>query len=644
MTPTKPKIDRWWLILTNMLLCFLPVLSRADDVEGWRKPLREKEKLLEANILHRHNILGLYPSMVQIPPAGQKMDITTATPFSDVVHSVAWTSHYLAGACYRYAWLRDNGGSAEEVDQARRRADELFEAVYRCQRVTGKRGLLARGYLIGTGPTFDERRAAAHRDDWHQGHVDGYDLRFCAAPSHHIYSAATMGMGFYYELAAQGEQKRRAREAIDALVSWWVDNDYKIAGYNENSRPPFSILGYTDGRTLNTRVMMAVSAARIAYHVTGKAKFKRAFEDLVGRYGVRDLKQFRTAKGYDDAHHVFAHLDLLHRVETNKQLRAAYAIVADGLWGDHYKDEGHSHFTFIYYHLRPEAPGKAQALKNALFTLATWPTDMTIQPIMSSLDPSMKPPYPVYATGWDNEFIWKGNLLRPDSHTSRIATQIIVSPQSPHVAAVADPSGHLYVTHDGGASEGGWRCVSDRLRSPVRGAAFGPRTRIMAVACDDGYYITQTGGDEWRRLPLETNSTPTSVQFDPGNPDILFAMTARSIHRSLDYGPELVGNAWVDVGSRLPRGISLQFTIVPSGSDGESRIYARNGFRLFYKLSDAAGWQMSQLGVGRYGESLDIRHSVLAFNRAGQRMARGTPVCLYTAWFVGPSVLTPRQR
>ena len=36
-------------------------------------------------------------------------------------------------------------------------------------------------------------------------------------------------------------------EAIDALVGYWVDNDYKIEGYDD-ARPPVPILGLTDVR------------------------------------------------------------------------------------------------------------------------------------------------------------------------------------------------------------------------------------------------------------------------------------------------------------------------------------------------------------------------------------------------------------
>ena len=90
---------------------------KAFDV-GWRKPLSTKEREIEANILQRHNILGLYPSMVEVPIDGSSVDITTSAPFSDAVHAVAWTSHYLAGASYRYAWLRDGIDIGVEIAHA----------------------------------------------------------------------------------------------------------------------------------------------------------------------------------------------------------------------------------------------------------------------------------------------------------------------------------------------------------------------------------------------------------------------------------------------------------------------------------------------------------------------------------------------
>ena len=56
-----------------MLLCLVGLGSiaavRADD--SWKKPLAIKEREIEAGIRKRHNVLGLYPSMVEIPRSGE---------------------------------------------------------------------------------------------------------------------------------------------------------------------------------------------------------------------------------------------------------------------------------------------------------------------------------------------------------------------------------------------------------------------------------------------------------------------------------------------------------------------------------------------------------------------------------------------
>ena len=64
-------------------------------------------------------------------------------------------------------------------------------------------------------------------------------------------------------------------------------------------------------------------------------------------------------------------------------LRQAYGVVADGLW-QHYQNEGHSHYLHLLQ-TAPQCSGQRQAMRLAHHTLATWPTDMTIQPIMSDL-------------------------------------------------------------------------------------------------------------------------------------------------------------------------------------------------------------------------------------------------------------------
>ena len=548
--------------------CFLIIIElfcTAGSVLGedntWKQPLDVKEKLIEKGIELKHNIMGLYPSMVQVPPDGGPIDLTTTNPFADIQHAVCWTSNYLAGLSYKYAFLKEHGASKEELDAARRRADEVFEAVYRCQRITGVKGLQARGYFLGHGDVYAERRDSTKLPFWRQGEADGQAFRWVGDPSHHNYSAAIRGLGHYYNLAAEGKQKERARDCIDTLVGYWVDNDLKISKFDK-SLPDVPILGITDGKTLNTRVFMALSGAKIAYYATGKEKYKKVYEDLIERYGVRNLESFKTEKDHDDGEHVFCHLDLLFRIEDDPELLAAYRKVADGLW-ENFKDDAQSLFTYIYFAIAPDGSNKETALNEALFTLRTFPTDMTVKPRMNSLNSDLKPPYPTYLAAWDNEYIWKAHLLRPDGWKSGIVTDVAVSPEDPMVL-YAVGRGELYQSRDGAATWQNWRPISQALDSPVRAVKVGERSRILFVACGDGFYLSTTAGAEWEKMPVPSDAgLPVNVIVDPENPNVLYTMTSKGAYRSIDFGDEFIAKSWESLTNGLPPLNNAQYLVAP---------------------------------------------------------------------------------
>ena len=568
--------------------------------QTWKAPLSVKAERIEAGIQRRHSILGLYPSMVEIPRDGGPIDITTTNPFADIQHAVCWTSNYLAGLSFCVAFLEKSGATKEDIERARRRADEVFEAVYRCQRVTGVRGLQARGYLLGHGETYAEKHAGAGKlPYWRQGTADGMDFRWVGDPSHHNYSDAVHGLGQYYDLAARGRQKERARQAIDDLVSYWVDNDLRIAKY-DRSLPAVPILGATDGKTLNTRVFMAIAGARVAHYATGKAKFKAVFDRLVAQYGLRGLENFKTEKNFDDAEHCFCHLDLLWRIEGDPELRAAYRKIADGLWANHDSD-AQSLFTYIYFAIAPDGPGREKALREALFSLQTFPTDMTIKPRMNSLYAQLKPPYPVYLAAWDNEYIWKGNLLRADGWLSRIVIDVAVSGEDPIVLYAVDEAGGLYQSRDGAAMWQNWRPIDQRLPSPARAVDAGRRNRIVAVAGRDGFYLTVTGGAEWKRLPLPSGAgQPRDIFFDPENPNRLYAITDRGVYRSRDFGGEYIGGSWECLTERLPDLRNARWAVIP-GRPG--RVFAVTDEHLFTRRLDQPAWtRRTGFGLDEYGQ------------------------------------------
>ena len=584
------------IYLLSIFFLFNPV--QADD--SWKRSLSEKADIIEDGIQKRHNILGLYPSMVEIPFDSDKIDITTRNPMADIQHAVCWTANYLAGLSYRYAYLKQSNADSKQIERARKRADEVFEGIYRCQRVTGVKGLQARGYFVGHGESYAERQRSTKLPYWRQGEVDGLPLRWVGDPSHHNYSDVIHGLGQYYTLAAEGKQKDRARKAIDALVSYWVDNDLKIAKY-DRSLPEVPILGFTDGKTLNTRVMMAIAGAKVAHYATGKKKFKRIYDQLLEKYNVRNLKVFKTGKSYDDAEHVFCHVDLLFRIETDPELLEAFRTVADGLWQNH-KDDAQSLFSYIYYSVAPDAAEKDKALKEALFTLQTFPTDMTIKPRMNSLNPDIKAPYPTYLAAWDNEYIWKAHVLRPDGWHSRIVVDVAVSPEDSMVIFAVGAEGGLYQSRDGASTWQNWRAINQNLHSPVRRVVVGERTRILMTACDDGFYLTTTAGSSWQKMPVPLSSEkPIDIEVSPKDFNIIYAITDENVYRSRDYGDEYAGQSWEKLTAELPALRSPKF-VIAHGSPG--RLYIVSEKRIFTRRLNEKDWTRgSDFGLGGYAET-----------------------------------------
>jgi len=559
----------------------------ADD--SWKQPLVVKEAALERNCAERHNILGLYPSQVEVPLDGGPVDNTTLG-IGNIAHSVCWTANYLAGASYRYAFLKKSGAPADEVAAAKARADELFEAVYRCQLVTGVRGLQARGYAIGHGESYEERWNDPTRNEWHQGVGEYADLRWRGDPSHHNYSDSSHGLMQYWRLAAEGAQKGRARDAIDALVSYWVDNDLMIYKL-DRSRLPTPILGFTDGRTLDTRVMMAIAAAKYAHVVTGDAKFQAAYDQLTTEYGVRGLRQFAVEKDFDDAEHVFCHLENLLNIEDDPELRAGYHVVLDALWQQH-RDDGQSLFTYIYAGLTPDAPDMEKPLEQALRALQTWPTDTTLQPRMNSLTKKHGPPFPVYAAAWDNEYIWKNNLLRGDGWLSRTVTDLDVPEEDPMVLYAVDEDGSVYQSRDGAATAAGWRPIDDRLPSRARAVAAGPKARMVYVACEDGFYRSMTGGYTWERMPApQDGGRPVDIHIDPNAPFVLYATTTRGAYRSPDFGEEFLGQSWESLTQGLPQTGDAQYYVAAATAERQGRVYALLNDICFSRRLDETAWQ-----------------------------------------------------
>src|ERR1041384_6493473 len=122
--------------------------------------LRDKAAYFQRDLLDKHSLDGLYVSIVPAAPPGTKLPHTVNEP-GNVIHAGVWTGRYLGGVGYEYAVTRDKG--------VRVRGGEILRALRILQEVTGKAGLLARGYVKGHGPVEDWERDGKASAEWHQG-------------------------------------------------------------------------------------------------------------------------------------------------------------------------------------------------------------------------------------------------------------------------------------------------------------------------------------------------------------------------------------------------------------------------------------------------------------------------------------------
>jgi hypothetical protein len=573
------------------MLALSMAAAAADD--SWRVPLSQKADIFERNVLERHWIDGLYPSSVEVPLDGGPVDQTTQGS-SNIAHSINWTSYYLGGQCFRYLFTQDPA--------VREHCNRVFEAIYRCQLVTGVRGLQARGYARGHGDSYEEREDSGHANDWHQGAGEYRDYRWRGSPSHHNYSGAIYALGMYYDLVAEGAWKDRCREAIDALVSYWSDEpDFIIKKYDGSISTP--ILGFTDGRTPNTRIIMAAAGLRVAYHATGSSKYLDRYRALTDQYQFRTWRQpIQGRDSFDDTDHVLQHMENMLRIEDDAELRAFYEHVAADLWAAHQRDR-QALFNYIYFGLFPDAAGKEEALADALWTLQSYPTVKVFRPRMNSIrddietaDGRAKAPLPLYESPWDNEYQWKGHLYALDGWLSRVVVSLASPSEDGAVLYAADTRGDLYKSVDGAKT---WRQIGENLVRPVRRVAAGPRVRMAYVVADDGVYRTSTAGERWHRLPLPAGAgAPREVSVDPRNGNVLYVATDAGLYRSRDYGEAWIGERWECLTTDLPPSLTARFAL----AFGSPNVwYAVLDDVVFRRADGAERWTRgAELGSGGY--------------------------------------------
>jgi hypothetical protein len=531
-----------------LLISVMPAFAGSPAVTD-SSPLRDKAAWFQRDLLDKHWLDGLYVSIVPAAPPGKVLPHTVNEP-GNVIHSGVWTGRYLAGVGYQYAVTRD--------PWARRHGGEILRALLIQQEVTGKPGLLARGYVKGHGPVEGWERDGQDSPKWHQGQGKYSDYRWHGDVSVDNFNAVLYGYAIYYDLAADKSQRQIIAEDVDKLMTHLLDNECRIIDVDgevtlwghvgidpDPSRDEYYRKLYATRfkraeaadetwRPPLRASLMLLPDLLIAHHITGKARYLDFYHRVVERFkdnpDLRNAGPFsleRLAKvNHSSEGQAYEALYNLIRYEQDPGLLKIYRGWVNELWEMNWM-EGNSLFTWMTCALLPdyqppakpglpatgprEIPHREEALKMAVETLELYPVDRVLRPVMNSLRADMKRnpfargetqsarPIPINQRPLDNEYAWKGNPYQMDNWLKPIITMFQFSCDDPLVAWFCDSAGVLFMTLDGGQS---WRDVSTGLRGArVQNiAASSRRTFVLHAQTDQGMFLSRDGGLSWRPI------------------------------------------------------------------------------------------------------------------------------------------------
>jgi hypothetical protein len=518
-----------------LLLALLP--GHAQTVSN-SSPLEVKARYLQRDLVDKHLLQGLYVSIVPSVPPGVKLTHTVDEP-GNVIHAGVWTGRYLAGVGYQYAVTKD--------PRVRQHGGEILSGLRRLQEVTGKPGLLARGYVKDHGPVVGFERGGGDSAHWHQGQGEFAGYRFYSDVSVDNFNAVLYGYAIYYDLAADAAQRAIIAHDVDRLMTHLLDNQYRIIDLNgevtqyghvgmdpDPARDAYYQKVYASSRARYSAgpdwkpslraSLMALPDLLIAYHVTGKQRYMDEYRKVIARFGdnpeaQRDTRPFsleRVARvnhssegqAYEAIFHLMAY-------EKDPALHQRYQRWLDDLWEMNWM-EGNSLFTYMTLAFEKEPPHGKEALDLANESLRRYPVDRRMLPVMNSIRPEFEissfadrgrvkqgtKPVPMDQRPLDNEYAWKGNPYQLDGWLLPSIAALEYSCDDPLVAWFSDANGKIYFTRDGMKS---WQDVSWGLEgAKVRNLrASDRRTFVIWADTDRGVAMSRDGGMSWRAAPAE---------------------------------------------------------------------------------------------------------------------------------------------
>jgi len=557
--------------------------------------MKEKAMHYEKNLIKNHLVDGLYVPNIYLDKEG-KSDLTT-TGGADVAHAGVWTGRLLGGIAYQYAVTKD--------ESIRQNLGQLvLDGLKRLNDVNGIPGLLARGYWKGHGPTSDDR------GEHHPGAPPYQDYRWVGSVSVDNYCGVMFGYGIYYDLAADEKQKKQIEEQVDQLMGYVLDHnmtivdvDGKVTEWGHWLDDPDYLGQHPFDLITQIQMTVAMSALKVAYHITGKEKYQKKYMELVNKYKFPDVKAFPEIRippadvPYSDLNMVIESLYNLMRLEKNEKLLSSYRVLLENIW-NLVRDSGNSFFGFAV----AASLGEKNVDEKSIETLRLFPADKIVKPTMNSIKAEWQKyaqgkkstvPVPINIRPLDNDFEWKASPFRLDGWLPATIVSLSVTEEDPMVLYAADEAGYIYRSIDGANA---WQNISVGLGgAKVRNIIASNRSlRIVFAATDRGLYRSRDGGIYWERILQEVNVGIREIYTDPNDDLVLYAVSEDNrIFESVDLGEE-----WHSISAGLTERYraNIVLGIAPAKPTTLYAAIARGIFKFdrkeqkWHKISDILPW------------------------------------------------------
>jgi len=306
-----------------------------------------------------------------------------------------YTAMYLAMESFRYAATKD--------PRAKANAKKAFEALRFLQTVTRTPGFVARTVIPSTWKSMADPNRKISDRQWAEMYVgnprekrvetrwrpssDGKWLWKSDTSSDEI-TGHMFGYLFYYDLVADGSERRHVCKHVLNIVDYIIDNGYVLLGI-DGTHTKWGVWSpqklnhdpdWKPERGVNS--VEILSFLKLAYHMSGHKRYQKEYLDLLHKHNYAD--NVKRAKTYNHAWRT--HIDdellalaypclLMH--EDDPKLKHLYRESLDH-WYTAAKADRSPFFNFIYGACVGEAPQlktSVNYLRNASLDLVRWTVD-----------------------------------------------------------------------------------------------------------------------------------------------------------------------------------------------------------------------------------------------------------------------------